>query len=55
MKKLKERIARSPLDLKVFKKFPYESDWKFRQNFFCYDRTGCRYRRVTLHCTYNET
>ncbi|MFV9630164.1 MAG: alpha/beta hydrolase family protein [Methanosarcinales archaeon] len=33
MAKLKERVARSPLDLKVFKKFPYESDWKFRQSF----------------------
>nr|QNO51412.1 hypothetical protein PFCPEAIJ_00014 [Methanosarcinales archaeon ANME-1 ERB6] len=31
MAKVKERVARSPLDLKVFKKFPYESDWMFRQ------------------------
>ena len=33
MAKLKNRVARSPLDLKVFKNFPYESDWKFRQAF----------------------
>lgn len=31
MAKVKERVARSPLDLKVFKKYPYESDWFFRQ------------------------
>jgi dipeptidyl aminopeptidase/acylaminoacyl peptidase len=33
MKKFKKRVARSPLDLKVFKNYPYESDWKFRQAF----------------------
>ena len=40
MAKLKERIARSPLDLKVFKKFPYESDWKFRQAFSAMTEQG---------------
>lgn len=40
MAKLKERVARSPLDLKVFKKFPYESDWKFRQAFSAMTEQG---------------
>ncbi len=31
MMKEKNRVGRSTLDLKMFKNFPYETDWAFRQ------------------------